>query len=313
MALMNMFNSFAQIYLIYNLINYTHNFIIKNYDNEYFQNILIHISYKLIFYYSTCEMYINKYKNILNDYINSNEEFKKIFKIINSLKNNCREEFEFVKNGNVVIKTTKNNLLNQIDNIDYDYDFIIYSDYSNESETINKVLFYNLESLKQSYNNNKINYDIVSYKFIMFEIILNNIPISINLTTEKYNYLIDKNIINQNFIKYFIKKYNYNIFDNFNDEHFLSYKIRIIDNCINVLEFDNNPLLINKTKGISYLNEDKQFDKEIVKDIVKEVYEEIIKEVDKNIEKEIVEFKNNKEVLNEQDYDCVELENYKYN
>lgn len=125
----------------------------------------------------------------------------------------------------------------------------------------------------------------------MFEIIINDISISVDMTTEKYNYLIIDNVFDSNFIKYFLKKYHNNIYNKLSDNDLSSYKIKIIDHNINVLEFTNKPVIICREKGITYLNNDE--DKDGINSLDSQP-------------------KNSKYDLNDE-YDCIEVENYKYN
>lgn len=258
-------NKMAHIYLFLSIIH----FLIDNSEliyNEKMIEKLVSISIKLMEYYSSGEIFLNKIKKNMKIYIEANPELSNLFKKINSTKPNL-DNIEFIKNGDIINKMPLINFINYFKSNDLldlqkNTDFIIYSHYNGENEPINKIIIRDYEKFSKKYIDSKENGLLdnewleseVGYKFIMFEILINGTPISISLTTEKYNYLIVNNIIDIYFIKYFLKKYHHNIYDKLSKNDIHLYEIKIIDHNINVLEFSNTPLIIDKDNGITYIN-----------------------------------------------------------
>lgn len=301
-SLYYLINKMAHMYLFLSIIH----FFVDNQDIIYNEKIikkLVSISIKLMEYYSTGEIFFNKMKKNIKTYIEANPELNNLFKKLNNTKPNL-DNIEFIKDGDIVNKMPLINFINQYKpNSDYDLqkntDFCIYSHYNGENEPINKIIIKDYENFTKKYLHSKENNlsdnewlePEVGYKFIMFEILINEIPISINLTTEKYNYLIINNIIDIYFIKYFLKKYHHNIYHKLNENDIQLYKIKIIDHNINVLEFSNKPLIIHKDNGITYANNDL-----------------------KNTEDEKLQFMSEEKYSDKEDYDCIDSNSYyKYN
>jgi hypothetical protein len=109
---------------------------------------------------------------------------------------------EFVKNG----KTIKGE----------DYDFIIYSQ-NNEKKIMNNSF-------------DKITCVNSDVSFILFNIVMNNTTISLNLFGNNYNYYVSGNVIDNRFLWYFLNKhYNLNL-----TEPLVNYTLNIIDNNVNI-------------------------------------------------------------------------------
>jgi hypothetical protein len=87
-----------------------------------------------------------------------------------------------------------------------------------------------------------------NYKFVMTEICINDKCIPVNFVTDHYNYLMVNTLIDSNFIKLLLKTHYSSSFDNLSEIDMIDrYTIKIIDNNINIVNFDNTQkLLINK-------------------------------------------------------------------
>jgi len=109
---------------------------------------------------------------------------------------------EFVKNGKTIIG-------------EY-YDFIIYSQ-NNEKKIMNNS-FDKITCVKSDVS------------FILFNIVMNNTTISLNLFGNNYNYYVSGNVIDNRFLWYFLNKhYNLNL-----TEPLVNYTLNIIDNNVNI-------------------------------------------------------------------------------
>jgi len=155
---------------------------------------------------------------------------------------------EFVKNGEIILGVTGEQLLHSSVKIpdEASYDFFVFSDYEfkdNEAGPVPKIIEKNIKEFKFE------NVGSSSVKFILAEITIGvdsrtekTIPISFR--NDKYDYLRKNNIIDKNFMRYFMKKhYNKFIYDN--DMHLLqNYKLKIIDDNIKVNILDNTCKII---------------------------------------------------------------------
>jgi hypothetical protein len=113
------------------------------------------------------------------------------------------EELEYINNGEVIytksikdlLQNYKKNDKNIDKNIENNFNIIIYTDNKNK----NKKVFNDIPSV--------YNYEESEFKFILIEIMINNEILKIDFKTNEYNYMIVDNIINKDFIIYFLKKH----------------------------------------------------------------------------------------------------------
>ena len=125
-----------------------------------------------------------------------------ISKYKQTIQNEDSNTIEFVKNG----KTIKGQ----------DYDFIIYSQ-NNDKKIMNNA-FDKITCVKSDVS------------FILFNIVMNNTTISLNLFGNNYNYYVSGNVIDARFLWYFLNKhYNLNL-----NEPLINYALNIIDNNVNI-------------------------------------------------------------------------------
>jgi hypothetical protein len=124
-------------------------------------------------------------------------------------------------------------------------DLTICSKFNEEQKIDYKlILHYNPDAEKIKYiESSKL--EQADYKFIMTEISIADKKIIVHFTTDKYNYLIVHNKLDKDFINYFLKTHYSELIKDLEIENYI---IKIIDNNVNVIEFDNTrSLLINKT------------------------------------------------------------------
>jgi hypothetical protein len=220
-------------YIIYGLG--THIFL-NNCFPEQYNSLLINTSFYLILTYSYFELHFKRFCN--NKYILYFST--KIYNIIN--KNNTNE-IDIVKDSVVIESCNKTNLCEK-KSVNYDYDFIIFSDYDNISESsdkINKVIYY-----KDNESNSDLDY---KYKICKFSFISITIQFiykneerlnTIKLSNDYENYYIVGNKINRTFISY-LMKHNFNI--NLEEANY-KYKITFIDNNVNIKNITENEEII---------------------------------------------------------------------
>jgi hypothetical protein len=212
---------FAQIFIYFNLIYYKKYGTIPN----YLLNISCNLSYNSIYYYSKLQLGFMKTTNNITKYIKNTPCLNNLLNYMN--KNNDKNFYSYTNINNDLTICSK---FKQEDNLDYKLILHYNPDYE-------KKMY--LESLKVEQ---------ADYKFIMTEITIINNNISIHFTSEKYNYLIVNNKFDKNFISYFLKTHYTDFVKDLSDSEIENYKIKIIDQNVNVVEFDNTKsLIINKT------------------------------------------------------------------
>ena len=209
------------------------------FNNKSLSNYITNISYNSIYYYSKLQLGFIKGSNIVKDYVKSTPL---LINFINNIigKPKIQNKYEIIKHNCSIIDWNENHILTCNESIhimaNYNYDFIIYSD--NSESCVNNII---LDSLPRD---NKVTYEKANYKFVMIEIIYNDVHISLNLKTEENNFFIVNNKLDTKFISYFLKKYH-----NITDFNSTNYIVKIIDHNVNMVEFSNTQfLLINKDK-----------------------------------------------------------------
>lgn len=204
------------------------NYIKNNYTEQY-NNFLYDLSYKLIYIYSKCQIYINKFL------------FKIPYFFTNSKEN--ISHFEFILDGKVIHKADFKTIINCDKSLLPDkYDFIIYSDHEksniNNESCINKKILKNIPCKKED-----LNYEDSKIKFISCEIEINNKKYTLSFKNDKSNYYVKNNIFDINFLKYFLLKYYSQMLNKDDIENIHNFKIHIIDHNVN-FDFSDSKNLI---------------------------------------------------------------------
>lgn len=203
-------------------------------------NIAINLSYNAIRYYSKLQFHCKKLKKGITNLIKNNPELNKFFNEF--IKNNKQNDVDIVKNGNIILSTNKNKLINEPSIIPEDYDFIVYSDHTSidcENTVLHKKIFRTIPKSLEEFD-----YEKVDYKFIMMEVIINEKSLSVELSNDKYNYLIVNNMLDEKFIKYYLKKYLCHEIEGYDETHFDDYTLKYIDHNINMCEVDKTQTIL---------------------------------------------------------------------
>jgi hypothetical protein len=214
-------------------------FSFLNYNNIK-QNIL-NLYIKIIFIFSKIQIFFFK----INNKITKSLQF-----ILNNKIKKENEIMQIKNNGEIYIKHHENELIKYFE--PENNNIFIFSDNKNQEKNkyINKVIS-NIEPINIQYEESNI-------KFILLELKIADFFIKIDLKTDKYNFFIVNNIINKNFLIYFLndfficnlKKYYQNI------KEIESFTIKLIDQNVNLKELeisDKKYILINKN-DYSYVN-----------------------------------------------------------
>lgn len=209
------------------------------YDKKTFNDICFTISFNCIYCFSYVQIKCNQVARFIQYYI------QKISKKLCILENKSNKRIEFVKNGVIIyegVLNENNKNMNSIC-IPNDYDFVIWMNNDENNTTLHKMF-------ESSTELNNLNWghelEHVFYKFINSEIIINDTKkFNIHFKTDKYNYLMKDNVINKEFIIYFLNKHYKEYLGNMtNDElNNMKYKINIIDHNVNCIELENDKVL----------------------------------------------------------------------
>jgi len=214
---------------------------------EKYNEFLINISFKLIFLYSKSQIIVNRNSRYIANSISQimirNPKISNLFEIcinyhnrfINKMDN--KHNIEFISNGKVSFsisneKITNEKLKTNIVFVD-SYDFIVFSDFSQDNLCINK-------KIQKSIENKNFDYELSNISFILSEIIIGDKTIKVDFKTTQYNYYIVNNIFNDKFILYFLNKYYLFEIKDIPNETIQYFKLRIIDNNVDTYEYNKD-------------------------------------------------------------------------
>lgn len=215
------------------------------YDKSTFNNICFTVSYNCVYYFSYCQIKLNQFVRFAQPYIRTMINTISNSHFVLPLKTNKR--VEFVKNGLIIYECD----INADINTDYksmcvpnDYDFMIWMNNDENNNIVHKMF----EKTSTEIPNNLHDYECehIYYKFINSEIIINDTnKFNIHFKTEKYNYLVKDNVINKDFIIYFLNKHYKEKLGAMSEEELsnMKYKLNIIDHNVNLIEVENTSVL----------------------------------------------------------------------
>lgn len=200
---------------------------LKNNYKEVYNDFLYNISYKLIYIYSNCQIYVNKISVKLENIFGRKGE---------------KYDIEFILDGKVIYRDFKDNITSNKFLIPEKYDFIIYSDHNEKNDEsqkhINKKILKNIPSKKED-----LNYEDSKIKFISCEIEINNKKYTLSFKNDISNYYIKNNIFDIKFLKYFLLKYHSNVVTEEDFKNIENFKIHIIDHNVNFDISDSSNLI----------------------------------------------------------------------
>lgn len=199
--------------------------------------LLMNVSYYMIYYYTKVEMYAKpKYKFLTDAYY----------------KNMPRAaiECEYIKDGVISSIASYENIVKDgvISSI-ASYDLIVYSDVLNNDSPTVKIIK-QIPLLKGE----KLKYELSNEKFIMVELTVKDITISVKFSTDEYNYFVVGNIFNHQFIKYFLNKHH----GDFLKKHSIrldeinTYRLKVMDSNVMSQEFNEKQNIVIMKNVYSY-------------------------------------------------------------
>ena len=205
-----------------------------NYNVNYI-NLMINLFHNFMYYKSIFEIKINRLSLEAKKWLE--------FYNINIFNQRLINDIEFVKDGKIVLVSSKEKLIDtDISKVDLaliNYDFFIYSEIDKITGIINKKLIYdNKVDLRElDFKIEKSN-----YLFLLFEVILPNDLLKIDLMNENNNYIIVDNKISVSFLNYFLQRYH-------PDVEYKDLKLKILDQNVKEISINNkNELIIKKNE-----------------------------------------------------------------
>jgi len=194
--------------------------------NEY-HVALLNASFYVIFTYSYVELCVKRIYN--------HPYFSNLKSCIEGMKK--KAEIDIIKFNKELVSINRKNIT--IHHLVL-YDFIIFSDYSNDKVKVNKVLYFDFPRFPLDYN-----YEVCAFSFISINVITGSDKISrpIKLSSDTENYYVVGNKINRFLICYLLnKQHNINC-----DEVTGSYILEVIDHDVNIKTFyENDEIIFNK-------------------------------------------------------------------
>lgn len=187
--------------------------------------LLINVSYYVIYCYTKVEIYAKPKYKLLRDtfYTNTPRAI----------------ECEYIKDGASLATPIASS-----------YDFIVYSNVLNNDSPIVKII-------KQIPipKGEKLKYELSNEKFIMVELTVKDITISVKFSTDDYNYFVVGNIFNNQFIKYFLNKHHGDFLGKHNItlDEIDKYRLKIMDSNVVSQEFDEKQTLVIEKNGYALI------------------------------------------------------------
>jgi hypothetical protein len=196
--------------------------------------------------------------------------FKSENNLIDDIKTQTIELFDLNTNKNTIFTETEQQVFELIQSPN---NLLIISD----KKSIDKKIVD-----KKNINTCNSSLEISNITFIALYLNYNNERYNINLKTKEFNYYLVENIINKQFVQYYINNILKLPFY-YTKENMASYQLELMDHEVNMISLNENQSIIIENNGYRIINDNQQ---EEVEDVVKEEEEE---EEEKEVVKEKVE------------------------
>ena len=210
---------------------------------------LVSLGYKIIYYYSVCQIKCNRLYNIILPYLGM---FKSDNKLIDDIKMQTIELFDLDTNKNKIF-TEKDNPLFEL--IQSPNNLLIMS----AKKGINKKIIN--KNLVDTCNSC---FDVSKIRFIALYLNYDDVRYHIILKTDEFNYYLVGNIINKQFIQYYIN--NILKLPFYYNKEMLTYQLELMDQEVNMICLNaDQSIIIEKD---NYRIEDDDKFKELIKEKV---------------------------------------------
>ena len=214
----------------------------RNYPDKY-QELIVSISYNLIYLYSKAQILYMNLIRVVNKKIEENPNLLKLRNDLDLLlkpKSGIVTMLEYVRNGNLVDITS--------DKGDNECDFTIYSWLDSTKSCVNKKLLYDSKEPLSFSEVSDIKFFLVELKFGEKN------SHKIELKTDEFNFYVVGNSFNKQFFIYYLKQI-LKISEEIKDDD--KFNLKILDHNVNTVELDftdqNESILLEKT-GYKLLN-----------------------------------------------------------
>ena len=214
----------------------------RNYPDKY-QELIVSVSYNLIYLYSKAQILYMNLIRVVNKKIEENPNLLKLRNDLDLLlkpKSGIVTMLEYVRNGNLVDITS--------DKGDNECDFTIYSWLDSTKSCVNKKLLYDSKEPLSFSEVSDIKFFLVELKFGEKN------SHKIELKTDEFNFYVVGNSFNKQFFIYYLKQI-LKISEEIKDDD--KFNLKILDHNVNTVELDftdqNESILLEKT-GYKLLN-----------------------------------------------------------
>lgn len=198
------------------------------------ESAIINVSYSMIYLFSKCQIIFNRSCSKLAAFMNKHPHTKKILDYVCS-KTAVRNQICTINQVGETIATRtldigqsgQSGQSRQPDTCIY-----IFADneHMNKTGCVNNVILRTSPFV--------VKYEVSDIKFMLVEIKINDGFYKLNFKTDSYNYYIVNNRLDRQFFIYFLKQYQIYDFANDNIEKLTSFHVKIIDQNVNVREFE---------------------------------------------------------------------------
>lgn len=206
------------------------NDVFKRTSPDKHESAIINVSYSIIYLFSKCQIIFNRSCSKFATFVNNNPHTKNILEYFCS-KTAVRNQICTINHVGETIATRTSDT-GQPDTVQPDTCIYIFADNEKMNKTgcVNKVILRTSPVV--------IDYEVSDIKFMLVEIKINDGFYKLNFKTDSYNYYIVNNRLDRQFFIYFLKKYQIYDFANDNIEKLTSFHVKIIDQNVNVREFE---------------------------------------------------------------------------
>ena len=205
----------------------------RNYPDKY-QELIVSISYNLIYLYSKAQILYMNLIRVVNKKIEENPNLLKLRNDLDLLlkpKSGIITMLDYIKNGNSVNITS-----------DTECDFMIYSWLDNNKNCVNKKLVYDLK-VPLSFS------EASDIKFLLIELkVGENNSHKIDLKTDEFNFYLVGNSFTKQFFIYYLKQIVKSTEEIKDDDKI---NLKFIDHDVNTIDLDftdkNENIILEKT------------------------------------------------------------------
>ena len=205
----------------------------RNYPDKY-QELIVSISYNLIYLYSKAQILYMNLIRVVNKKIEENPNLLKLRNDLDLLlkpKSGIITMLDYIKNGNSVNITS-----------DTECDFMIYSWLDNTKNCVNKKLVYDLKE-PLSFT------EVSDIKFLLIELkVGENNSHKIDLKTDEFNFYLVGNSFTKQFFIYYLKQIVKSTEEIKDDDKI---NLKFIDHDVNTIDLDftdkNENIILEKT------------------------------------------------------------------